>query len=121
MSVAREITASMTEKYKLLGGNAALQLARLAFLDYANPVRHADKRSCFWRIATSKIITGPNYAISFRFTLYVKQVSEHFHSTSFLNSNVSLRVELKPCVENCHYIYLKIQQSGDEDGGKFKR
>ena len=45
-------------------GNAALHLARLAFLDYANPVSHADKRSCFWRNVTSKIITGPNYAIS---------------------------------------------------------
>ena len=62
----------------------------LAFLDYANPVSYADKRSCFRRIATSKITTGPNYAISIRFTLYIKQVSEHFHSTSFLNSNVSL-------------------------------
>ena len=71
-------------------GNAALHLARLAFLDYANPVSHADKRSCFWRNVTSKITTGPNYAISIRFALYIKQVSEHFHSTTFLKSNVSL-------------------------------
>ena len=68
-------------------GNAAL---RLAFLDYANPVSHADKRSCFWCNATSKTISGPNYAISIRFTLYIKQVSGHFHSTTFLNSDVSL-------------------------------
>ena len=34
--------------------NAALHLARLVFLDYANPVNHADKRSCFWRNATIK-------------------------------------------------------------------
>ena len=63
---------------------------RLAFLDYANPVSHADKRSCFWRNATSKITTGPNHALSIRFTLYIKQVSDHFHSITFLNSNVSL-------------------------------
>ena len=71
-------------------GNAALHLARLAFLYYANPVSHADKRSCFWRNATSKITTSPNYAVSIRFTLYIKQVPGHFHSITFLNSNVSL-------------------------------
>ena len=70
-------------------GNTALHLARLAFLDYANPVGHADKRSCFWRKVTSKITTGPNYAISIRFTLYIKQVSEHFHSITFLSIVVS--------------------------------
>ena len=50
------------------------------------------KRTCFWCNATSKVTIAPDYAITIRMTLYIKQVSGRFHS--FLlrscNSNVSL-------------------------------
>ena len=72
-------------------GSTAL---RLAFLNYANPVSHADKRSCFWRNATSKITTGPNYAISIRFTLHIKQVCGCFHSFHYVLVFLCNRCEL---------------------------
>ena len=53
------------------------------------------KCTCFWRNATSKVITGPDYAITIRMALYIKQVSGHFHSFHYVLVILMYRCELK--------------------------
>ena len=53
------------------------------------------KRTCFWRNATSKVTTGPDYAITIRMALYIKQVSGRFHSFHYVLVILMNRCRLK--------------------------
>ena len=55
------------------------------------------KRTCFWRNATSRVTTNPDYAITIGMALYeyLKQVSGRFHSFHYILVTLVYRSKLK--------------------------